>query len=75
MAGEQVCVVGGANSAGQAVLHLAEFAARARLLVRGEALAASMSGYLITQLKATLNIEVRLAPELPTARAKPAWKP
>jgi len=55
-----VCVVGGANSAGQAALHLAKFAARVTLLARGESLAASMSDYLITQLKATPNIEVRL---------------
>ena len=60
MAGEQVCVVGGASSAGQAALYLAKFAARVTLLVRGELLAASMSGYLITLLKAILNIEVRL---------------
>jgi thioredoxin reductase (NADPH) len=55
-----VCVVDGANSAGQAAPHLANFAARVTLLARGEPLAASMSGYLITQLKATPNIEVRL---------------
>jgi thioredoxin reductase (NADPH) len=60
MAGERVYVVGGANSAGQAALHLGRFAARVTLLVRGESLAASMSDYLITQLKATPNIEVRL---------------
>ena len=35
MAGEDVCVVGGANSAGQAALHLAKYAARVTLLVRG----------------------------------------
>ena len=60
MAGEHVYVVGGANAAGQAALHLAKFAAAVTLLVRGESLAASMSDYLITQLKATPNIEVRL---------------
>ena len=60
MAEEQVCVVGGANSAGQAALHLAKFASRVTVLVRGESLAASMSDYLITQLKATPNIEFRL---------------
>jgi len=59
MAGEQVCVIGGANSAGQAALHLARFAARVTLLVRGESLAAGMSRYLVTQLAATPNIEVR----------------
>jgi thioredoxin reductase (NADPH) len=40
MAGQQVYVVGGANSAGQAALHLARFATRVALLVRGESLAA-----------------------------------
>jgi thioredoxin reductase (NADPH) len=60
MAGEHVYVVGGANLAGQAALHLAKYAARVTLLVRGESLAAGMSDYLITQLKATPNVEVRL---------------
>src|SRR5438876_477982 len=60
MAGEDVYVVGGANSAGQAALHLAKFAAHAVLLVRGSSLRASMSEYLITQLEATPNIELRL---------------
>ena len=43
-----MCVVGGANSAGQAALHLAPFATRVMLLVRGESLAAGMSDYRIT---------------------------
>jgi thioredoxin reductase (NADPH) len=60
MAGEEVYVVGGANSAGQAALYLARFAARVTLLVRGDSLAASMSNYLITQLQATSNVDVRL---------------
>ena len=60
MAGEEVYVVGGANSAGQAALHLARFAARVTLLVRGDSLAAGMSDYLKTQLQATPNVEVRL---------------
>jgi thioredoxin reductase (NADPH) len=75
MAGEQVCVVGGANSAGQAALHLATFAARVTLLVRDEPLTASMSDYLITLLKATPASRSGSVPELPTATAKPAWKP
>jgi thioredoxin reductase (NADPH) len=58
--GEEVFVVGGANSAGQAALHLARFAARVTLLVRGDSLAASMSEYLITQIEATPNVQVRL---------------
>jgi thioredoxin reductase (NADPH) len=48
MIGEEVYVVGGANSAGQAALHLAKFATRVTLLVRGESLAAGMSDYLTT---------------------------
>jgi thioredoxin reductase (NADPH) len=60
LAGEQVYVVGGANSAGQAALHLAKFAGRVTLLVRGESLEESMSDYLITQIAATPNVTVRL---------------
>jgi thioredoxin reductase (NADPH) len=59
VAGESVYVIGGANSAGQAALHLAKFAARVTLLVRGPSLD-SMSEYLITELRSTPNIEIRL---------------
>lgn len=59
MAGESAFVVGGANSAGQAALHLAKFAANVVLLVRGNTLRASMSEYLITHLQATPNIQIR----------------
>ena len=59
MAGEQVCIVGGANSADHAALHLAKFAARGHAAHTGESLTASVSGYLITQLKATPSIGVR----------------
>jgi thioredoxin reductase (NADPH) len=59
MAGEDVYVVGGANSAGQAALHLARFAANVTLLVRGGSLS-GMSDYLIHQLEAMPNIQVRL---------------
>jgi thioredoxin reductase (NADPH) len=60
MAGEEVCVVGGANSAGQAALHLAKFASKVTLLVRGVSLEAGMSDYLIRQIEATPNVEVML---------------
>jgi thioredoxin reductase (NADPH) len=52
-------VVGGANSAGQAAVHLAGYAARVTMLVRGRSLADSMSEYLITQIAGTANIAVR----------------
>jgi thioredoxin reductase (NADPH) len=51
-AGKTVHVVGGGNSAGQAALHLARYAASVTLLVRGATLAESMSSYLIDQLDA-----------------------
>ncbi|MCP2032702.1 thioredoxin reductase (NADPH) [Okibacterium sp. HSC-33S16] len=50
--GRHVLVVGGGNSAGQAALHLARYAASVSLVVRGPTLAASMSSYLIEQLTA-----------------------
>jgi thioredoxin reductase (NADPH) len=56
--GEDVYVVGGANSAGQAAMHFSRYARRVVMLVRGSSLAASMSQYLINQLKATPNIEI-----------------
>ena len=60
LASERVCVVGGANSAGQAALHLSQFASHVTLIVRGAALQASMSDYLVRQIQATSNIDVRL---------------
>jgi thioredoxin reductase (NADPH) len=60
MTGQEVYVIGGANSAGQAALHLSRFAARVTLLVRGKSLEQGMSSYLISQLRATPNIDVRL---------------
>lgn len=59
MAGMEVYVIGGGNSAGQAALHLARYARHVTLLVRGASLAASMSDYLIAQLDATRNVGIR----------------
>ena len=61
---EEVYVVGGANSAGQAALHLAEFARRVTLVVRADSLAKGMSHYLVTQVEGAPNIEVRLGAEV-----------
>jgi thioredoxin reductase (NADPH) len=60
LAGEQVYVVGGGNSAGQAALHLARFAQGVTVLVRGDSLEDTMSGYLIGQLAAAPNVRVRV---------------
>ncbi|MCU0523770.1 MAG: FAD-dependent oxidoreductase [Elainella sp. Prado103] len=57
--GEEVYVVGGANSAGQAAMHFSKYAARVTMLVRGDSLTKSMSQYLIEQIAATPNIHVR----------------
>ena len=57
--GREAYVVGGANSAGQAAMHLSRYARRVTLLVRGGSLAKSMSSYLIQEIDATENIEVR----------------
>jgi thioredoxin reductase (NADPH) len=59
MEGQEVYVVGGANSAGQAALHLSKYASRVTLVVRGSSLSASMSSYLIREIETAENIEVR----------------
>ncbi|RBY75119.1 pyridine nucleotide-disulfide oxidoreductase [Blastococcus sp. TF02-09] len=64
VAGEEVFVVGGANSAGQAAIHLAGHAKRVTLVVRAATLEAGMSHYLVHQIEATPNIEVRTSTEV-----------
>jgi thioredoxin reductase (NADPH) len=61
---EEVYVVGGANSAGQAALHLAEYARRVTLVVRAASLDAGMSNYLVRQVEGTPNIDVRFETEV-----------
>jgi thioredoxin reductase (NADPH) len=57
--GEDVYIVGGANSAGQAAMFFSKYARRVVMLVRGESLSATMSQYLIDQIRKTSNIEIR----------------
>jgi thioredoxin reductase (NADPH) len=64
MEGRDVLVVGGGNSAGQTALHLARFARRVTLVVRGDSLARSMSEYLIREIAATPTVSVRLHTEV-----------
>jgi thioredoxin reductase (NADPH) len=56
---QHVVVIGGANSAGQAAVYFAGYAARVSILVRGDSLQKSMSHYLIDQIDRLPNIEVR----------------
>ncbi len=56
---ENVFIVGGANSAGQAAMYFSKYAKKVTMLVRGESLTSSMSKYLIDQIAGTSNIEVR----------------
>jgi thioredoxin reductase (NADPH) len=66
-AGEDVYIVGGANSAGQAAVFFSRYARRVVLLVRGPRLEASMSHYLIEQLRDIKTVEVRTGVEVEQA--------
>src|SRR5437773_4242018 len=57
---EDVYIVGGANSAGQAAMYFSKYARSVTMLVRGDALSANMSQYLEDQIAATKNIIVKL---------------
>jgi len=62
--GEDVVVVGGGNSAGQAVMHLAAHARSVTMLVRDKGLAASMSQYLSERILSEPNVSVRFDAEI-----------
>jgi thioredoxin reductase (NADPH) len=64
VAGQDVYVLGGANSAGQAALHLARYARCVTLVVRATSLSAGMSHYLVRQITATPRVQVRLGTEI-----------
>jgi thioredoxin reductase (NADPH) len=68
--GDDVYIVGGANSAGQAALNMAHHARRVVLLVRGGELEKSMSQYLVERIRATKNIDVRLNAAVAGARGE-----
>jgi len=58
-ADQHVVVIGGANSAGQGAVYFSSYARKVTMLVRGDSLARSMSHYLIEQIEALENVEVR----------------
>jgi thioredoxin reductase (NADPH) len=70
LAGGHAFVVGGGNSAGQAAMHLARYAERVTIVVRGHSLASSMSSYLRDVIEAADNIEVMRATEVVDAEGK-----
>jgi thioredoxin reductase (NADPH) len=63
-AGEEVIVVGGGNSAGQAAVFLAQTSRRVRILVRGDGLADTMSRYLIRRIEDSPSIVLRTRAEI-----------
>ena len=68
--GEEVIVVGGGNSAGQAAVFLAQTAKRVYMLVRSNSLAASMSQYLIRRIENSPSIILRLQTEIAAVEGK-----
>ena len=72
--GQEVYVVGGGNSAGQAAVHLARYAGRVTILVRRASLGETMSSYLINEIDASENIEVRPHTEITGGAGKGALK-
>ena len=72
--GQEVYVVGGGNSAGQAAVHLARYAGRVTILVRRASLGETMSSYLINEIDAAENIEVRPHTEITGGAGKGALK-
>jgi thioredoxin reductase (NADPH) len=67
---QHVVVIGGANSAGQAAVHFADYAARVTMLVRGDSLTSSMSHYLIEQLASLPNVTVRTSTQAVAAEGE-----
>jgi thioredoxin reductase (NADPH) len=65
--GQTVVIVGAGNSAGQAAVYLAGYAAQVIMLVRGESLGARMSQYLVERIEQIPNIQVRLNSEVTEA--------
>lgn len=68
---EEIVLIGGGNSAGQAAVFLSRFAAKVWMLVRGPGLSESMSQYLIDRIQATPNIEVLTHTELVAVSGSP----
>jgi thioredoxin reductase (NADPH) len=70
-AGEEIILVGGGNSAGQAAVFLSGHAGKVRMMVRGRGLAESMSRYLIDRIAAAPNIELMTRTEIVALHGAP----
>jgi thioredoxin reductase (NADPH) len=70
--GKDICIVGGANSAGQGALYFSRYARHVTMLVRGHDLESTMSRYLIDRIRATQNIEVVTGVEVQSVSGKGA---
>lgn len=70
VSGQDIFVVGAGNSAGQAAIYLAKYARHVTILVRGDTLVDSMSDYLIREIDAAANIDVRLHIEVAEGRGE-----
>jgi thioredoxin reductase (NADPH) len=68
---EEVALVGGGNSAGQAAVFLSGYAKKVWMLVRGPGLAESMSQYLIDRIEATPNVELLTCTEIVALSGSP----
>ncbi len=66
----EVAVIGSGNSAGQAAVHLARYARRVHLVIRGEDIAGGMSAYLVEQIGELENVEVHLRTETNALRGE-----
>jgi thioredoxin reductase (NADPH) len=66
--GQDVYIVGGGNSAGQAAMHFAQFAKQITVVVRGDSLKSTLSQYLIDRISSTPNIQVRTRTEVVALR-------
>ena len=64
LAGKRVTVIGGANSAGQAALHFADYAAEVQILCRGSALSKGMSHYLSERIRRNHKVQVRMGTQV-----------
>lgn len=72
--GKSVFVVGGANSAGQAAMHLSQFAHNVIILIRGDDIRKSMSEYLVRKIENTPNIEVWTRSQVVDAHIAKNWR-